>query len=132
MKKYNLSEIMKNAWTMYRKYNAGLGTRRDGSKIISWTFSLCLKSAWVSAKESIKAAAEAARTGLRRMHYSEYKNNYSNCETVPGSYDKSTKTIEVLTAVIRGRKIRNFAAVSHLNGLCPYCHTYCYGDCRAH
>lgn len=129
MKKYDLSEIMKNAWTMFRKYNAGLGTRQDGSKIIHWTFSKCLKSAWTQAKEAVKAAAEAAKTGLRRMHYSEYKTSYSDCETVPGSYDKRTKTIEVLTLK---RKIRNSAAISRLNGLCPRCHTYCYGDCIAH
>lgn len=125
MKKYNLSEIMKNAWTMFRKYNAKLGTRRDGTKIIHWTFSMCLKSAWNKAKEAV----EAAKTGLRRMHYSEYKNNYSDCETVPGSYDKRTKTIEVMTLK---RKVRNSAAISRLNGLCPRCHTYCYGDCMAH
>ena len=125
MKKYNLSEIMKNAWTMFRKYNAGLGTREDGSKIIHWTFSSCLKTAWARAKEAVKESAEAAKTGLRRMHYSEYKNNYS----VPGSYDKRTKTIEVLTFK---RKIRNTAFASRLNGICPRCHTYCYGDCMAH
>lgn len=129
MKKYNLSEIMKNAWTLYRKYNAGLGTRRDGSKIIHWTFSSCLKSAWAAAKETVKAAAEAAKTGLRRMHYSEYKTSYSDCETVEGSYDKRTKTIEVLTLK---RKVRNAVFVRRLNGLCPRCHTYCYGDCMTH
>lgn len=129
MKKYNLSEIMKNAWTMFRKYNTGLGTREDGSKIIHWTFSSCLKTAWARAKEAVKEIAEAAKTGLRRMHYSEYKNNYSDCETVPGSYDKRTKTIEVLTFK---RKIRNTAFASRLNGICPRCHTYCYGDCMAH
>ncbi len=129
MKKYNLSEIMKNAWTMFRKYNAGLGTREDGAKITHWTFSSCLKTAWARAKEAVKEIAEAAKTGLRRMHYSEYKNNYSDCETVPGSYDKRTKTIEVLTFK---RKIRNTAFASRLNGICPRCHTYCYGDCMAH
>lgn len=128
MKKYNLSEIMKNAWTMFRKYNAGLGARKDGSKIIRWTFSMCLKSAWNQAKELVKSAAEAFKTGLRRMHYSEYKNNYSDCETVPGSYDKRTKTIEVLTLKCKNR---NTAFARRLNGLCPHCHTYCYGDCRA-
>lgn len=126
MKKYNLSNIMKNAWNLYRKYNANLGTRRDGSKIIHWTFSMCLKSAWGQAKEAVKAAAEVARTGLRRMHYSEYKNNYSDCKTVEGSYDKHDKTIEVLTKVYKSN------AAYTGNGLCPYCHTYCYGDCRAH
>lgn len=116
MKKYNLSKIMKAAWNFYRKFNATCKT--------GWTFALCLKKAWVEAKEAIDAAVEAAKTGLRRMHYSEYKNNYSECETVPGSYDKRTKTIEVMT--------KRFKHIHASNGLCPYCHTYCYGDCRAH
>lgn len=126
MKKYNLSEIMSSAWSMYRKYNAGLGTSRDGSKIIHWDFSACLKRAWAAAKEAMKAAAEAAKAGLRRMHYSEYKTNYSDCQTVEGSYDKKSKTIEVMTLV---RK--SFKRIGY-KGLCPRCHTYCYGDCMEH
>lgn len=31
----------------------------------------------------------------KEMHYSEYKNNYSDCETKRGSYNKETKTIIV-------------------------------------
>lgn len=126
MKKYNLSEIMKNAWAKYRKFNANLGRTREGKKIIHWTFSMCLKSAWATAKEAVKAATEFAKTGLRRMHYAEYKRNYSNCETVEGSYDKKTKTIEVMT-----RRVKSVKKISY-NGLCPRCHTYCYGDCFAH
>lgn len=119
MKTYNLSEIMTNAWAMYRKFNAPYGTDRQGKKIIHWTFSMCLKSVWAEAKEAVKAAAEAVRTGLRRMHYSEYKTSYSDCETVSGSYDKRTKTIEVMTLRRKG-----FKRISY-NGLCPRCHTYC-------
>lgn len=126
MKKYNLSNIMKNAWNLYRKYNANLGRNREGKKIIRWTFSACLTTAWGRAKDTVRAAAEAAKTGLRRMHYSEYKANYSDCRTVEGSYDKTTKTIEVLTMVRKG-----FKRIAY-NGLCPRCHTYCYGDCMAH
>lgn len=59
------------------------------------------------------------RTGLRRMHYSEYKTSYSDCETVSGSYDKRTKTIEVMTL-----RRKSFKRISY-NGLCPRCHTYC-------
>lgn len=129
MSKYNLSEIMTSAWSLYRKYNANLGRNREGKKIIHWTFSACLKSAWANAKEAIKAAAETAKTGLRRMHYSEYKNNYSDCQTVDGSYDKATKTIEVMTLVRKGFKRISYGKVN--NGLCPRCHTYCYGDCCA-
>lgn len=128
MKKYNLSEIMKSAWSRYRKFNAPYGKSRDGKKIIVYTFASCLKAAWVAAKEEVKAAAEAAKTGLRRMHYSEYKRDYANCQTVDGSYDKRTKTIEVMTKVV---KTARTAFMSRVNGLCPYCHTYCYGDCQA-
>lgn len=54
MKKYNLSNIMKNAWTTYRKSNAGLGTNREGKKIIRWTFAACLKAAWAEAKSTAR------------------------------------------------------------------------------
>lgn len=129
MKKYNLSEIMNTAWNLYRKYNAPYQThesRRIRKMIVVHTFGECLKAAWANAKEAVKAAAEAAKTGLRRMHYSEYKNNYSDCKTVEGSYDKATKTIEVMTLVRKG-----FKRIAY-NGICPRCHTYCYGDCMAH
>lgn len=33
------------------------------------------------------------------MHYGEYKNNFSNCQTLPNSYDSKTKTITVLVPV---------------------------------
>ena len=32
----------------------------------------------------------------QRMQYRDYKQHYSDCETVPGSYNKDTKTIAVL------------------------------------
>lgn len=32
---------------------------------------------------------------VERMLYRRYKQHFSDCETVPGSYDKATKTIEV-------------------------------------
>lgn len=129
MKKYNLSEIMTRAWARYRKFNAPYQTnesRKSGKMIVIHTFGSCLKDIWAEAKEAVKAAAEAAKTGLRRMHYSEYKTNYSDCQTVEGSYDKVSKTIEVMTLVRKG-----FKRISY-NGLCPRCHTYCYGDCMAH
>lgn len=53
--KYNKSEIMKNAWTRYRKYNAPYY-----GKIIH-TFSSCLKAAWAEAKK-----AACAFTGMVR------------------------------------------------------------------
>jgi glutathionyl-hydroquinone reductase len=56
-------------------------------------------------------------SGIITMKYSEYKNNYAGCKTVPNSYDKKDKTIDVI--------------VKNQNGICPKCHTYCYGDCEA-
>lgn len=120
MKKYNLSQIMTSAWNLYRMAQKWID---------KMSFSDCLRRAWRDAKEAVKAAAEAARTGLRRMHYSEYKRDYSDCQTVEGSYDKRTKTIEVLTLVRKGFRRISYGKAS--NGLCPRCHTYCYGDCCA-
>ena len=31
-----------------------------------------------------------------RMYYGQYKKSYSDCKTVPGSYDAGTKSIEVI------------------------------------
>ena len=119
MTKYNKSEIMKKAWSLYR-----MAQKWVEKKSFSWA----LTKAWAEAKETVKAAAEAAKTGLRRMHYSEYKRDFSNCQTVDGSYDKRTKTIEVMTKVV---KTARTAFMSRVNGICPRCHTYCYGDCSA-
>lgn len=115
--KYNKSEIMKAAWSLYKM---------SRKWVTSLDFAECLRRAWKKAKQAIKDAAEALRTGLRRMHYSEYKNNYTHCKTVEGSYDKRTKTIEVMTKIARnGVRIE-------ASGICPHCGTYCYGDCMAH
>ena len=32
----------------------------------------------------------------RRMRYSQYKSHYADCKTVPGTYDKVSRTIEVI------------------------------------
>ena len=117
--KYNLSKIMKTAWNRYR-------ISQNGTSKLS--FAECLRSAWAIEKINVQAAEEAESKGIRRMHYSEYKNSYSDCQTVEGSYDKRTKTIEVMTKVIKGAR-RSIASI--VNGLCPRCHTYCYGDCTA-
>lgn len=117
MKKYNMSEIMKAAWNLFRM---------SQKWVDSLSFAECLRRAWANAKKAAAEAEAAARSGLRRMAYAEYKRFYSDCKTVDGSYDKSTKTIEVLTRVVRstGKAAAAF-------GICPRCHTYCYGDCRA-
>ena len=122
--KYNLSQIMSGAWKRYRTLS---------SMGYAETFAQCLRFAWSQAKAVVAAAAEAARKGIRRMHYSEYKRDYSDCETVEGSYDKRTKTIEVMTLVRKSAKATaaKIMPSTSRNGLCPYCHTWCYGDCRA-
>lgn len=33
---------------------------------------------------------------IQRMHYGRYKKHYADCKTVKGSYDKNTKTVEVM------------------------------------
>ena len=54
-----------------------------------------------AAEAAKRAAIEATKrkaAGVVRMHYSQYKNEYSNCQTVDGSYDKKTKTIKMEVA----------------------------------
>ena len=122
--KYNLSQIMSGAWKRYRTLS---------SMGYAETFAQCLRFAWSQAKAVVAAAAEAARKGIRRMHDGEYKRDYADCETVEGSYDKRTKTIEVMTLVRKGAKATDAKIMPRTsrNGLCPCCHTWCYGDCRA-
>lgn len=124
MKKYNMHEIMTAAWAMYRKWVAPY--KRNNSRVPAvYSFAVVLKKAWREAK----AAAEKAAAGIVRMHYSQYKNEYADCQTVEGSYDKATKTIEVMTKV--ARTFTRCVNVAAIRGLCPRCHTYCYGDCTA-
>ena len=92
MKKYNLHDIMNNAWRIFRNAKAG-----HGSEVI---FASALKKAWNMAKAVVKEAADSAERaaeaakraaieaakreadGVVRMHYSQCKNEYSNCQTV--------------------------------------------------
>lgn len=53
----------------------------------------------VETVETVEAEAETSNYNEVEMHYSEYKNNYSNCETKAGSYNKKIKTIIVLVPV---------------------------------
>lgn len=127
MKKYNLHDIMNNAWRMFRTYRDMYKARHDAMWLL--TFADALKKAWAAAKAAAEKTAKIAAAGIIRMHYSQYKNEYSNCQTVEGSYDKKTKTIEVMTKVARVFERR--PSVTAIRGLCPRCHTYCYGDCMA-
>ena len=109
--KYNKSEIMKAAWKTYNMSKRWVASYQK-------TFGECLKAAWANAKKEIGNAVAKVAQAIKRMHYSEYKNNYAHCKTVADSYDKKTKTIEVYTA-------------NTVAALCPKCRTYCYGDCMA-
>lgn len=52
---------------------------------------------------------------IERMLYRRYKSNYSDCDIVPGTYDKATKTIDVFipdgrekTSGVRGQKFHTY------------------------
>ena len=98
--KYNKAEIMKAAWEEFRHS-------------IAKTFAECLRNVWADAKNVMnKIAEESKKNEVIRMHYGEYKNNYSDCRTVEGSYDNKTKTIEVLVNQKKG----TFAFYTKRNG----------------
>jgi hypothetical protein len=48
-------------------------------------------------QKRIEAEAEAEKNGLqeKEVSYKEYKQNYADCKTVPGSYNGETKTIKI-------------------------------------
>lgn len=128
MKKYNLHEIMKNAWALYRKWAAPYKFHNMPVPADLYSFSRALKQVWADAKK----AAEKSAAGIVRMAYAQYKREYSDFQTVEGSYDKRTKTIEVMTKTLRTfAKSARRISVTAIRGLCPRCHTYCYGDCMA-
>lgn len=145
MKKYNLHEIMSDAWRIFKNAKGSYAQMRKYIETIKpASFADALKQAWNAAKNAIKEAEEKAKraaeaakriaaeeaqkiaAGVVRMHYAQYKNEYASCQTVEGSYDKKTKTIEVMTKVARTYGKR-YPSATH--GICPRCHTYCYGDC---
>ena len=65
----------------------------------------------------------------KRMHYSQYKNHYADCATVPGSYDKTTHTIEVLLpegrvkpSGVRGKRFHGYQiGLTDKDGKHGYC-----------
>lgn len=122
---YNKSEIMQKAWVEFKK-------ARKGGKLYAKTFSQCLKESW----KATKAEAVEKASGIVEMHYSEYKNNYANCKTVYGSYDKYSKTIKVYTkgyvAPAKAAAPAKMTTKASVNGKCRICGTWCYGDCTAY
>lgn len=119
--KYNLSQIMRRAWSEYRyqiKHNSNM------------SFGEALKWSWNIAKADMAEAIAAEKKGARRMSYAEYKTEYAGCQTEEGSYDKKRKTIVVYTKM--PKTYGKYSVSRTRNGLCPFCNTWCYGDCRAH
>jgi hypothetical protein len=85
MKKYNLSEIMKSAWELFKTFK-NVPADINGEKHYD-TFAKCLKKAWSKAKEALTAV---------RMTEGQYKREFANCKTVEGSYSDKFGTVEVL------------------------------------
>lgn len=97
------------------------------------TFAESLKIIHIAAKKEInlydfactvlreRGKNDLLKNGIKEMHYSEYKNDYSDCRTVKDSYDKKSKTIQVYVGA---------GSAKNMNGVCPHCGTYCYGDCQ--
>ena len=57
---------------------------------------------------------------IKRISYRQYKTDYYDCETVKGSYDSSTKTIEIIvpdaTLTFRGNQWRRSGNCYYLVG----------------
>ena len=66
---------------------------------------------------------------IERMYYGRYKQHYSDCETVPGSYDKSSRSIEVILpdgrkkpSGVRGKRFHGYQiGLTDQNGKHGYC-----------
>ena len=66
---------------------------------------------------------------IKRMRYSQYKNHYSDCHTVPGSYDKTTRSIEVILpegrikpSGVRGKRFHGYQiGLADKDGKHHYC-----------
>jgi len=66
---------------------------------------------------------------IKRMHYGQYKQHYADCETVPGSYDKTSRSIEVVLpegrikpSGVRGKRFRCYQiGLTDQNGKHGYC-----------
>lgn len=80
-----MKNVMRRAWEIYR--------RLTGDRLAK--LSMALKRAWAEKKKKNAENAEKVIT----VHYSVYKNQYSNFETVKNSYNKVTKTIDIIVPV---------------------------------
>ncbi len=83
-KKATAQKVMRRAWELARE-----GQQRFGGTTRQY-IAASLRIAWEEVKSGFYKI---------KMHYSEYKNDYSGCKTVRDSYDYDTKTIVVLVPV---------------------------------
>ena len=96
MKAYNLHEIMSNAWAMYRKWAAPTSTITAVSPAA--TLLQCVSSRLGPLQRPPPKGRRRHRPyALQPVQGRVQK----KCQTVEGSYDKATKTIEVMTKAIR-------------------------------
>lgn len=73
------------------------GKTSDRENKIAWLETTLCPECY--AREQAQKANKGMQIEEVEMHYSEYKNNFSNCQTLPNSYNRQTKTIIVLVPV---------------------------------
>lgn len=73
------------------------GKTADRENKIAWLETTLCPECY--AREQAQKANKGMQIEEVEMHYSEYKNNYAECKTLPNSYNKDTKTIIVLVPV---------------------------------
>ncbi len=73
------------------------GKTTDRMKKIEWMETTLCPECY--AREQAQLQNKGNQIEEVEMHYAEYKNNFSNCQTLPNSYDSKAKTIVVLVPV---------------------------------
>lgn len=73
------------------------GKTEDRERKIAWYKSNGICPECYKEMKKMDAEIEAEKTGLKETEvtYREYKLNYPNAKTVPGSYNGETKTIKI-------------------------------------
>lgn len=59
----------------------------------------------------------------------EYKSYLTRCYSLKEVEESAEAAIEVKETAQRSKPAYRAAVMAKINGVCPYCHTYCYGDC---
>lgn len=153
--KYNKSEIMKAAWNLFKMFKNCVSplsfsvclTRawasaksaanavayqmsRNGKTIILNTETGDITGDTYAMRDIIKsdlyatwnAAAKCWHNDSLKEIVAEYKSYLTRLYNL---------TVAETSAPAQKTSYRK-AFMAKANGLCPYCHTYCYGDCRAY